>query len=481
MKTILRMTGLQHEQLRRHLFPGDGNEAVAVALCGRRSGDDKHILTVREIKLIPYKECQVRTPVRVTWSTESLIPFLNKAAKTDGAILKIHSHPGWYPKFSNTDDEADVELFESVYGWMDGDSPHASCVMLPDGKMFGRTIESNGAFKPLDLITVAGDDLHFWYSEDDSNTQTPEFARRHAQAFGAGTFNVLRRLSIAVVGASGTGSPVIEMLARLGVGRLVIVDPDKVEEKNLNRILNTTTEDAQKGEFKVEVLARAVRKMGTGTEVVPIAKNLFDDPTTVKTIAECDILFGCMDSVDGRHLLNKLAVFYSVPYFDVGVKLIADGQGGVEQICGTVHYLQPDRSSLLSRGTYTLEQFAAASLKRVNPQEYEKRREEKYIVGVQEDRPAVISVNMLLASLAVNELLARIHRFRDDGNEEYAATRISLTQGQTYYEGESESCRAFARHVGRGDVAPLLEISELSELSLKESNSEVSKEEAVSR
>lgn len=478
MKTILRMTGLQHEQLRRHLFPGDGCEAVAVALCGRCAGKDKHVLTVREIKLIPYEECSARTPVRVTWSTESLVPLLVRAAETDSAILKIHSHPSWFPKFSQTDDEADSELFASVYGWTESNAPHTSCVMLPDGQMFGRIIKPSGEFESLATIAVAGDDLHFWHSDGNSGKEVPEFARRHAQAFGAGTFDILRRLSVAVVGCSGTGSPTIEMLARLGVGQLVIVDPDRVEKKNLNRILNAGIDDARRGAFKVDVLARAVCRMGTGTECVPIAGNLFD-AETVKTVAECDVLFGCMDSVDGRHLLNKLAVFYSIPYFDVGVKLVADGAGGVEQICGTVHYLQPDRSSLLSRGTYTLEQFAAASLKRANPQEYERRREEKYIVGVQEDRPAVISVNMLLASVSVNELLARIHRFRDDSNEEYAATRISLTQGQTYYESDGEPCRIFARNVGRGDISPLLEMSELSEQPNEKLIFESNKSEAV--
>lgn len=167
--------------------------------------------------------------------------------------------------------------------------------------------------------------------------------------------------------------------------------------------------------------------------------------------------------------LNKIAVFYSVPYFDLGIKLVADGEGGVEQICGTVHYLQPDRSSLLSRPTYTLDQFEAASLKRANPDEYKKRLGEKYIVGANEERPAVISVNVLIASLAVNELLVRIHRFRDDGNEKYAATRVSLTQAVTLYEPETEPCRMFARHAGRGDVSPLLEMSELSEEVMPES------------
>lgn len=472
MKTILRMTGLQHEKLRQHLFPGDGCEAVAVAICGRHSGENKHILTIRDIQLIPYEDCSVRTPIQVTWSTESLVPALVRITQTKDALLKIHSHPGELRRFSATDDKADIELFSSVHGWTNGNAPHASCVMLPDGQIFGRTVGPNGAFKPLASIAVAGDDIHFWNKNIVSDETIPEFALRHTQAFGAGTFNVLRGLSIAVVGCSGTGSPLIEQLARLGVGRLIIVDPDRVEEANLNRILNTTMDDARSGEYKVQVIARAIRKMGIGTKVVPIAKNLFDTET-VRAVADCDILFGCMDSIDGRHLLNKLAVFYSIPYLDLGVKLVADGSGGVDQICGTVHYLQPDRSSLLSRGTYTLKQFTAAALKRSNPEEYDRQLNEKYIVGVNEERPAVISVNMLIASLAVNELLARVHRFRDEGNERYAATRVSLTQSTTYYEPEMDACPVLARHVGRGDVSPLLEMPELSEKDLSTAINEV--------
>jgi hypothetical protein len=187
--------------------------------------------------------------------------------------------------------------------------------------------------------------------------------------------------------------------------------------------------------------------MGTGTKVIPIPRNLYS-ADIVKTVAGCDLLFGCMDSIDGRHLLNKIAVFYNIPYFDLGVKLIADKKGGVDQICGSVHYLQPDQSSLMSRGVYTSEKLSAESLQRTNPAEYEKRLKEKYIEGVQEDRPAVISVNMQLAAMAVNEFLARIHHFRDDGNKLFAQTRIS---------------KVLSRNVGRGDVFPLLDMPELSE------------------
>lgn len=465
MKTILRMTGRQHSQLRAHLFPGDGNEAVALALCGRRAGEARHILTVRRIVLVPYEDCAIRTPWRVTWSTAALVPLLEEAARRDMAILKIHSHPGGLAEFSETDDESDRALFPSVYGWTDREHSHSSAIMLPAGRVFGRVIEYSGEFMPLSLVTVVGDDLryYFFHSASEVPAAVPEFARRHAQAFGAGTFNLLKKLSVAVIGCSGTGSPVIEQLARLGVGRLVIVDPDRVEVKNLNRILNTGMDDTRGKSFKVDVLAQAIRRMGIGTEVVPLACDLHS-PEVVKEVAECDAVFGCMDSVDGRHLLNRLAVFYMLPYFDVGVKLVADGAGGVEQICGTVHYLQPDGSSLLSRGVYSIEQVRAAALKRMNPAAFREQLQSKYIVGVQEDRPAVISVNMQLASMAVNEFLARIHNYRDDGNAPFAVNRISLTQAQTYYEADGAPCPVLSRHVGRGDVAPLLEMPELSEI-----------------
>jgi hypothetical protein len=462
MNTILRVTGKQHAQLRAHLFPGDSNEAVALALCGRRAGEARHILTVHRIIPVAYDACPVRMRDRVTWPTDLLPLLLTEAGKKGLALLKIHSHPGGWPQFSEFDDAADCELFPSVYGWMDDDQPHASAVMLPDGRIFGRVVGPEGEFTPLDAVSVAGEDLHFWHRRGPV-AAVPEFALRHAQAFGGGTTAMLRRLSVAVVGCSGTGSPVAEMLARLGVGELVLVDPDRVERKNLNRILNTTSADADRGEFKVDVLARAVRQMGLGTRVVPLARSLFD-PQVVRRVAECDVVFGCMDSVDGRDLLNRNAAFYLIPYFDVGVRLDADGEGGVDQICGTVHYLQPDGSSLLSRGLYTTEQLRAAGLRRTDPAAYEAQLREKYIVGVQEDRPAVISVNMFYAALAVNELLARLHPYRDDGNDGFARYGFSLTQARLITEEDGEPCRVLARYVGRGDMRPPLNLPELSGL-----------------
>jgi hypothetical protein len=399
----------------------------------------------------------------VRWRTEEFLPPLLDEARQRGlALVKVHSHLGGTAGFSEWDDRADRDLFRSVYGWVDSDEPHGSTVMLPGGRMFGRVVSPEGDLRPFTAIKVAGDDLHFWPAGTD-RSEVPEFGLRIAQAFGEGTYRLLRRLRAAVVGCSGTGSLVVEQLARNSVGGLVLVDPDRAERKNLNRIPQETMEDALRKTFKVDVLERAVAAMGLGTAVDPIPRDLFH-PEAVRAVAACDVVFGCMDSVDGRHLLNRLCAFYVLPYFDLGVKLVADGRGGIEQVCGTVHYVQPGGSSLLSRHLYTLEQVRAAGMRREDPAGYAEQRKAGYIEGVDEDRPAVISVNMLVAALAVNEFLARIHPFRLEPNGEFAIHRISLSHGIYEHEPDGEPCSLMARYVGWGDYDPPLGQPELSAL-----------------
>jgi hypothetical protein len=459
MRYALRMTGSQRVALRSHLFPGDGNEAAALLLCGRRNGVERHILTARRVVSIPHDVCD-RQPDRITWPTDLVDALLQEAYGKGQAIVKVHSHPMDYCRFSSTDDQSDRVLFSSVTSLLDDGLPHASVIMLPDGEMIGRVLGEDGKIlAPLASIMALGDEIRIW--TDRRSSASDGFTMRHAQAFGSGTTEILRGLSIAVIGCSGTGSIVVEQLARLGVGRLLLVDPDTVEEKNLNRILNTGREDAYLSRPKVHALASAIARMGLGQEVIPLQENLIT-AETVKAVAECDIVFGCMDGVEGRHMLNRLATFYTLPYFDVGVRLDADGHGGIDQIAGTTHYLQPGRSSLLSRGVYSMDRVNAEEIRRTNPELYQRRIKEGYLRGVEEDRPAVISVNMLFAALTVNDFLARLHPYRNQANSDYACIGVSLSEMQFYPEAESAPCELLERHVGRGDVIPLLERPALS-------------------
>ena len=458
MNMHLRLSGGTHQALRQHLLQ-DENESAALLLCGRRNRDEGPILIGHKLFPVPLDACEVRTPDYLHWRTEVMEGVFEEAAKNDWSVVKIHSHPGGYPQFSKTDDASDRALFPSLYGW--ADFPHASAVMLPDGSLFGRHVDHRGCFTPLSRIMVAGDDIQVWDAVSQSDA-VPATANRHARAFGAATTMLLKRLSIGVVGCSGTGSIVIEQLARLQVGRLTLVDPERAEDVNANRIVGLTAEDVTERRLKVEVMERCVHAMGLGTEVIALPIDLMT-PQAVKAIADCDIVIGCMDGASERHILNRLCSTYYVPYIDVGVRLVADGEGGISHVCGSVHYLQPGGSSLLSRGLYAMEDVEAELLLKSDPQAYAERLKEKYIKGVQESRPAVVSVNTIYAGLAVTEMLARLHPFRDDPNRQFAQTCLSLNHGIIDTSAEGAPCKVINRYEGHGDMPRLLGIQALEE------------------
>lgn len=460
MMNRVRISGRHYDELRKHLFPGDDKEAVAIALCGRSNFEGNQTLLVQELLLIPYEACYERTGYLVHWSTDIIIPFIEKAIKHNLAILKIHCHPGWYEQFSNIDDESDLKLFNSIHSWLDDDLPHASCIMLPDGRIFGRLINNKIEFEDIQQILVAGSNIYNWlYSK--SRFVDNDLQIRNMQAFGKKTINTLSQMKIGVVGCSGTGSPIIEQLKRLGVGELVIVDPDYIDKLNLNRILNSTFEDAKNGVAKVEVMQRSINETGFGTRVTTFSNHV-SSYDVVKQLAECDTLFGCVDGAEGRHVLNLISSFYLVPFFDLGVRLEADGEGGINSIFGSVHYIQPGGSSLLSRGQYNLQQLQAESMKRVNRSVFEELAQNKYLVNVNESSPAVISINMQVAATAINDFLARIHPFRNITNKEIDVTRIFFHEWAMFSESNNIICQYFASMMGKGDVQPLLNNPELS-------------------
>ncbi len=464
MSITLRITGVQHRALHEHLYPGDGREAVSVGVCGRRRGQSTHILCLHRVVHIPHDECQEREFDRVTWPTKRLEELLVEATKRGEAVIKFHSHPGGGDRFSEVDDMSDADLFASVHGWTDTDEPHASAVMLPSGRVFARAVHADGAFERIERVAIAGDDIVL-YDADTCRAVSDIGAERdrHARFFGEETTRLMSRLSVGVLGCSGTGGPVCEQLGRLGVRQLVAIDPDTVGLENLNRIPNATLQDAQEGRLKVDVVARAINAMGMGTTVEPIATNIAESPEAVRILAGCDVLFGCVDSAEGRHLLTKVATFYNIPYFDVGVKLEAGSGGRIDEVCGAVHYLQPGGSTLLDRQVYSMERVRVEGLRRRDPEGYRELMRDNYIQGVDETRPAVVSVNTLFAARLVNEFLARLHPYRLDGNDEFAIYRESLSQMERFCFRDEGFGSSLAKHVGRGDVVPLLDCTELSE------------------
>jgi len=458
----LTFTESAYQQVRDHLFPGDGLEAVAFVLCTRHTAPGRIRLLSKSVFRVPHSACTEREENVVAWPTEAMLSALVEASDKNYSLVKVHSHPGGGAKFSKYDDQSDQALFPSIHGWVENPVPHASAIMLPDGSMVGRVVDEGGEFRPLQHINVAGDDLQFWFAAAEQ-LEVPEHGVRVAQAFGKGTFDLFRHLKIGVVGCSGTGNPTVHQLAQNMIGTIVMIDPESIEHKNLNRLLSATAEDAQNGVLKVDQLEKTISSLGFGTTVETYPINLLSSEA-VHAIADCDIVIGGVDSVMGRHLLNRISSYYLIPLFDIGVKLVADGEGGVTHICGTSNFIKPGGSSLLSRHVYTMDDYHAEELKRVDPDAYDDELDRGYLKGVKDDQPAVGAINIRASSMAVCDLLARLHGYRNDPNEEYAIQHFELVNGIDDREGHGELCPLFAKVVAWGDTTLLLNMPALSDL-----------------
>ncbi len=75
---------------------------------------------------------------------------------------------------------------------------------------------------------------------------------RQGRLFGPDCNPLIRALKVAVVGCGGTGSPVAMLLARLGVGHILFIDNDVIEETNLNRAHGSRRSDAGAGVLRID-------------------------------------------------------------------------------------------------------------------------------------------------------------------------------------------------------------------------------------
>lgn len=108
----------------------------------------------------------------------------------------------------------------------------------------------------------------------------------------------LRRASVAVFGIGGVGGYVVEALARSGVGRLDLIDPDRICESNLNRQILATVSSL--GRYKVDVARERIRDICPETEVYTHRTFFLPDTAEEFDFAEYDYIVDAIDTVTGK-------------------------------------------------------------------------------------------------------------------------------------------------------------------------------------
>jgi hypothetical protein len=456
-RATLVFSGRHHAALKAHLFPGDGMEAAAVLLCARVVGT--HIkLLVRDYILVPYNTCD-RHADFLSWPSDYVEEALERAEEDDLSIILLHSHPGGLFDFSKADLESDAQVMPAIFAgravrhtdkiW------HGSAIMLEEGAVRAQLYDVEHGRVPVDMVSVYGEDLHFFWNPDRFGRTTA----RRPLAFSSAMQDELSRLSVCVIGTSGTGSIVAEQVARLGFGEVILVDHDRMAKKNLNRILNSTLQDAEDERLKVDVIAEAIKSFRSDVSI-KTAPTEIACRSTILEAAMADFIFCCVDSHEGRQISDLMASAFLQPLFDVGVTIPVRQQGpdqfSILEVVGRIDYVWPGSATLADRGVFTPNSVAAEYLARTDPAAHEARVKEGYMPGAHEEAPSVISLNMRAASACVLEFIARAYPFRHDPNSLRARTQFSLAACEEDFFPEAAFPKSRNATLARGAKHPLL-------------------------
>lgn len=377
-------------QLLGHLLGDPAEERLAVIFAGRHRTPGGWRLLGRETWAAEPSDYLVQGAYHLEIEPRLWARAAKRARATGESLVIVHSHPGEpeVPDFSPTDDWGERRLLPKLHARAAG--PHATLVVSSGGSR-GRLHAADGTWTAMAL---GG----FMPLRDGPALADQRFDRQR-RAVGPEGQARLRSLSVGVVGLGGLGSHVVQQLLYLGVAKLVVVEPDRVEPSNLSRLVGASCADAMTKEPKVSVARRLADELDAGTKLVLIQSDVRQDEA-VSALLEADFVFGCTDTQLSRLLLNALAHQYYLPVLDLGVELQLGGSMG-----GRITALGPDAGCLWCWGILSAERLRAEQLPPDLRAEYVGRG---YVTDLAVEQPAVVSLNGVVASLAVTEMLRRV-------------------------------------------------------------------------
>lgn len=169
---------------------------------------------------------------------------------------------------------------------------------------------------PNDLLTCNSGSLNSieWLGMFSIVRPSPTFSRyaRHLvlPEVGHAGQELLLRSSVAIVGAGGLGSPVIQYLAAAGVGRLCVIDHDLVDESNLQRQVIHRTDGV--GTSKARSAAAAVAALNPGVQVDVVEERL-SSANALSVLDPYDVVVDGTDNFATRYLISDAGVLLGKP------------------------------------------------------------------------------------------------------------------------------------------------------------------------
>ena len=378
-------------------------EGYAIALCGTKADlvEKSQTYMVKKICLPEKNDIVEHSSVSVTPSGEFLERTLAEASASNSAVLEIHTHiDAPTPSFSSVDLENGMDngrflksckiRFNMMVLGSEGFS-----LLEYDGDSDSLKLPENAS---LTVMTRQGLKKLMPVNKETETQSIEGTYDRQVRIWGEESQRRIGEVTAGIVGLGGTGSLVLQMLSRIGVQKFVLIDPDTIEESNLNRLPYAVTSDI--GKKKVKVAAAHLKKVNKNVFTTAVSESVRDSKEKLKT---CNMIFGCVDNDLARLTLNEVSLRYFIPLIDTGTEIFLS-KDKVEEMGGQVRVIIPSVTGCLECGGFLDKDQVAANM--LEGDDLKIIKAAGYVRGTNNTPvPAVMTLNTMIAAMAVQEFV----------------------------------------------------------------------------
>ena len=332
----------------------------------------------------------------ISLSQDQHLELINRYVSAGMSVLHVHTHPGsCQPVFSATDN-----FHEARYAsFLNSFRPKAHFISA----VFDQDMNQS-TWRSWNLAT--GDiNYNVRVDMDDSAKHLREFdagVLNRQQIFGEDFLRRLGELSVTIIGCGGIGSVFVEQLTRLGVLNWVLIDPDRIEESNLNRTPFAAKSDV--GEFKTNWVAGLVQRIWQDrASIMQVPKDISDSEAKMEAV-KSDYIVVASDNHHSRAVTQELASRFVRPLISMATQIYKAENTEARYHARLVSPpVAPNTWSLISSGAVNLHRAA----QEVAP---DKIKEDMVNQGYIDDvrAPAVYWLNSLCASLGVKLIQEKV-------------------------------------------------------------------------
>ncbi len=141
--------------------------------------------------------------------------------------------------------------------------------------------------------------------------------------------DIVRKARVLVIGAGALGNEVLKNLALMGMGEILIIDFDTIEDANLSRsVLFRATDN---GQLKAQVAARAIKEINPDVKVQWLNRDI-NHALGLGVYRRMDAIIGCLDNRLARLSINKACWKLNKPWVD----------GAIQELLGIARVFRPN-------------------------------------------------------------------------------------------------------------------------------------------